>query len=242
MKKIVVVIPTYNEAENIAAVLSAVLAQPLDLEAVVVDDASPDGTAEAVRRFALRDPRARLLLRTGRRGRGLAGREGFLWALERGADGVVEMDGDGSHNPADLPRFVAAAEAGAAVVVGSRFLPGGGAVGRGGGRSALSRLARAYLRFVLGVRLTDPTSGYRLFTRSALQAISPATLRAVDPFTVTEVLYRCHRSRLPLQEIPILFRDREKGESKLRSSILIKYFFRVLLLRLRPGFAPVNEN
>lgn len=178
MKKTVVIIPTYNEVENIVPVLSNLLSHPLSAEAVVVDDNSPDGTAAVVRRLSSRDPRVHLLLRTGRRGRGLAGREGFLWALARGADYIVEMDGDGSHNPADLPRFIAAADAGAAVVVGSRFLPGGGAVGRGGVRDAISRLARSYLCLVLGLRLTDPTSGYRLFTRSALEAISPEIGRA----------------------------------------------------------------
>jgi dolichol-phosphate mannosyltransferase len=237
MKKTIVIIPTYNEVENIASVAAAVLASPGDIEAVVVDDNSPDGTAEAVRRLSLQDPRVHLLLRTGRRGRGLAGREGFLWALDHGADCIVEMDGDGSHNPADIPRFIAAAASGAAVVVGSRFLPGGGVMGRGGWRDSISLLARSYLRLVLGIRISDPTSGYRLFTRTALEAIDPATLTAVDPFTVAEVLYRCHRSRLPIVEIPIVFRDREKGESKLRASILLKYFFRVLLLRLRPGIA-----
>jgi dolichol-phosphate mannosyltransferase len=237
MKKTVVIIPTYNEAENIVPVLSTILSHSHDLEAVVVDDNSPDGTAEAVRRLSLRDPRVHLLLRIGRRGRGLAGREGFLWALDHGAGYIVEMDGDGSHNPADIPRFIAAGEAGAAVVIGSRFLPGGGAVGRGGLRDSISCLARSYLRLVLGIRITDPTSGYRLFSREALQAIAPATRKAVDPFTVTEVLYRCHRRELPIVEIPIVFRDREKGKSKLKAAILLAYFFRVLVLRLHPGFS-----
>ena len=241
MKKTVVIIPTYNEVENIVPVLSTILSHPFNLEAVVVDDNSPDGTAAAVRRLSLRDPRVHLLLRTGRRGRGLAGREGFLWALDRGADYIVEMDGDGSHNPADIPRFLAASEEGAAVVIGSRFLPGGGALGRGGVREAISRVARGYLRLVLGIRITDPTSGYRLFSRAALEAIAPETLKAVDPFTVTEVLYRCHRRKLPIVEIPIVFRDREKGKSKLQASILLAYFFRVLVLRLRPGF-PAAET
>jgi dolichol-phosphate mannosyltransferase len=229
--KIVVMIPTYNEARNIAPLLNRLFSLSVDdLEVVVVDDNSPDGTAEIVRRAADRDSRVNLLVRTGPRGRGRAGREGFIWALERGADYVLEMDGDGSHDPDYLPRFLKGVDD-ADVVIGSRFLPGGRAEGRGWLRDTVSALARKYLNAVLGLKVSDPTSGFRLFSRPALQAIKPRTLRANDPFTVTEVLYRCHRRGLRIKEIPIVFRDRKHGESKLSLSILLKYFYRVLKLR-----------
>ncbi len=224
-------IPTYNEAANIEAVISGVLAAVgEDLEVLVVDDSSPDGTGKVVEEIGRRDPRVSLLSRPGPRGRGRAGRAGLLLALERGADAVVEMDGDGSHDPEAIPRLIEAL-AGADVVIGSRFLPGGEAIDRGWLRDAISLAARRYLKLVLGIKVSDPTSGYRLFSRNALEKIDPSTLTARDPFTVTEILYRCHREGLKIREVPIVFRDRRKGESKLKTSILFKYFFRVLKLR-----------
>lgn len=225
-------IPTYNEAENIGAVVSGVLSVAgAGDEVLVVDDSSPDGTGEVVEEIGRGDPRVRLLSRPGPRGRGWAGRDGFLRALQRGADRIVEMDGDGSHDPEAIPRLIEALP-GADVVIGSRFLPGGKALGRGWLRGAISLVARRYIRLVLGIAVTDPTSGYRLFSRKALEKIDPATLTARDPFAVTEILYRCHRAGLRIKEVPIVFKDREKGESKLETSMLLKYFFRVLKLRL----------
>lgn len=232
--KTIVMIPTYNEAENIEPVLWRILAQPFDLEVVVVDDNSSDGTAEAVRRVGAKDPRVHLLLRTAPRGRGLAGKDGFLWALRRGADYILEMDGDGSHDPAEIGRFMAAIRGGD-MVIGSRFVSGGKAVGRGWLRDTLSSLARAYLRLVINVPVADPTSGYRLFRRKALEAIKPPSLTAPDPFIVTEVLYRSHQLGLRIKEIPIVFQDRVGGESKLSSAILIKYLFRAIKLRFSGG-------
>jgi len=229
--KIVVMVPTYNEVENIDSVVTRLLA--LDepgLEVLVVDDSSPDGTGEAVRRRAAEESRLHLLSRPGPRGRGRAGREGFIWALDHAADYIVEMDGDGSHDPEDLPRLVAGLKD-ADVCIGSRYLPGGQAEGRGRGRELISALARGYLRAVLGIKVSDPTSGYRAFTRSALQTMDPKGLKAPDPFIVTEVLYRCRRRGLKIREIPIIFRDREKGSSKLKSTILFKYIFRAIQLK-----------
>jgi len=230
--KLIVMIPTYNEADNIVPLLENILVQPFDLEVVVVDDDSRDGTAAAVRSVAARDGRVHLLLRPGPRGRGLAGREGFVWALRNGADYVVEMDGDGSHDPAELGRFLEAVRS-ADLVVGSRFVPGGKAEGRGWFRNTVSNLARTYLRLVIGVPVADPTSGYRLFRREALRKIRPETLTAPDPFIVAEVLYRGHKAGLRIKEIPIIFKDRRLGESKLSLTILFTYLLRALKLRFR---------
>ncbi len=232
MKKTVVFIPTYNEAENIGPLIKAILKQPVeDLEILVVDDDSPDGTGELVEKAADSDPRVHLLIRARDRGRGRAGREGFLRALELNAGRIVEMDGDFSHDPAAIPDFIRASEE-AGVVVGSRFIPGGKARGRGFGRDLLSTLARNYIRKVLKLPVSDPTSGYRLFTAAALETIDPKTLRSPDPFIVTEVLFRAHRRGLKIKEIPIIFRDRRWGKSKLKITTLVKYISRVRQLKI----------
>ncbi len=227
-------IPTYNEAGSIGLVIDELLALSLgEMEVIVVDDDSPDGTGEIVARRAAGDRRVRLLTRTGRRGRGRAGREGFLRALDEGADLVAEMDGDGSHDPADLPRLLAPVRRGEAdVVIGSRFVAGGGVEGRERVRDLVSALARGYLRLVLGTAVHDPTSGYRVFNRRALQAIDPESMTAADPFIVAQVLYRCRQKGLRIQEIPITFKPRRSGSSKLRPRTLFAYLFRAWRLRI----------
>lgn len=227
----VVLIPTYNEVLNIREVLEGILARDIEgLEILVVDDDSPDGTAAVVEEMAASDARVRLLLRRHERGRGRAGREGFLAALEAGADLVIEMDGDGSHRPEDIEKFIASA-AEADVVLGSRFVPGGEVLDRGFHRDLLSNLAKWYVSLVLGLDYSDPTTGFRAFTRSALERIDPKSLLARDPFIVTEVLYRAHRGGLRVREIPIVFCNRRHGVSKLKLSVLLKYFYRVVRLR-----------
>ncbi len=226
-------IPTYNEAGNIESLISRLLDLGLDsCEILVVDDKSPDGTGEIVAGLAERDPRIHLLSRPGQRGRGYAGREGFIRALEMGADCIVEMDGDGSHDPALLPRLLEPIlRSQAEVVIGSRYVAGGGVEGREWFRDVISGWARAYIRIILGISVSDPTSGYRVFERGALEKIKPETLAARDPFIVTEVLYRGHQAGLKIKEVPIIFRQREKGVSKLNSTVLAAYLFRVWRLK-----------
>lgn len=235
--KTTVMIPTYDEAESIGSLIDELLLLSLeDIEILVVDDNSPDGTGEIVSGRGAKDGRVRLLSRKEGRGRGRAGRDGFLRALADGADLVVEMDGDGSHDPADLPRLLEPIRRGEAdVVIGSRFVPGGGVEGRQWSRDLVSSLARCYLRLILEVAVHDPTSGYRVFKRQAMEQIDPASLHASDPFIVAEVLYRCRQKRLRIVEVPIFFRPRRGGTSKLRPRTLFGYLYRAWLLRLRGG-------
>lgn len=223
-------IPTYNEAGNIREVASEIRALPLDIEVLVVDDNSPDGTPALVQEMGKQDPKVHLLLRTERRGRGWAGIDGFRTALEMGADCVVEMDGDHSHDPRFIPAFAAAMKD-ADIVIGSRYVPGGKDEKRSLLRRSISAFARNYLSFVLGVRICDPTSGFRMFSRAALEKIVPH-LKARDPFIVTEVLYYARRLGLRVVEVPIEFQPRGTGESKLQATTLLKYLVRVWKLKL----------
>ena len=228
---IIAVIPTYNEAGNIKQVISEILALPLSIEALVVDDFSPDGTYKIVEEMAKSDKRVHLLLRKENRGRGWAGIDGFKKAVEMGAKYIVEMDGDGSHAPKFIPTLFANV-AGAGIVVGSRYVAGGKDDSRTFLRRAISGFARRYLSFVLGVNLQDPTSGFRLFEKSALEKILPK-LSARDPFIVTEVIYRAKKAGIKMVEAPIEFMPRIAGESKLKPATLLKYLVRVWLLKFK---------
>ena len=230
---IIAMIPTYNEAGNIKGMIEDILSLPLDIEVLVVDDNSPDGTARIVGDMAKIDHRVHLLLRTERRGRGWAGIDGFKKALELGASYVVEMDGDRSHDPRYIPALRAAADT-ADAAVGSRYVAGGKDEERSFVRRMISGFARRYLAAVLGVRLADPTSGFRIFSRKALECILPF-LSARDPFIVSEVIFHLKRQGLTIKEVPIEFMSRGSGESKLRPATLFKYLLRVWKLRLQIG-------
>jgi dolichol-phosphate mannosyltransferase len=228
--QIVAMIPTYNEAGNIEPLVRNILALPLDIHVLVVDDSSPDGTAGIVERMAQTDPRVHLLLRRENRGRGWAGIDGFKKAMEMGARCILEMDADFSHSPRYIPAF-AAALAGADAVIGSRYVSGGKDEDRSLLRRMISTFARKYLALVLGVKVADPTSGFRMFTREAVEKIVPH-LKARDPFIVTEVMFYLKKNRMKIVEVPIEFFSREAGESKLRPTTLIAYLFRVWKLKL----------
>jgi dolichol-phosphate mannosyltransferase len=231
MARTVAVIPTYNEAAVIIPLVREVIEQARDIEALVVDDGSPDGTAGLVREEGMACPRVHLLLRTSRRGRGSAGADGFRRAIEMGAERIIEMDGDGSHDPAFIPALLRACGP-AALVIGSRYAPGGGDEERARARRATSALARKYLRLVLGVRVEDPTSGFRCYTREALLAITAEPLRSNGPFILAETLHRCARRGLRIVEVPIIFHERIRGRSKLGAGTLAGYLFSALRIRL----------
>ena len=233
-------VPTYNEKANLPDLVSLLQQAVPEAEILIVDDTSPDGTSEETARMAKTDPKLHLLQRDRAvKGRGWAGRDGFVKALEMGAEAVVEMDGDLSHQPRFIPALLKPIEQKEAdVVLGSRYMPGGKDVDRPFHRQATSSLAKHYLKLVLGLKAQDPTSGFRAYSREALNRIKAETLTARDPFTVSEILFRCYRAGLRVTEVPIEFVDRTKGESKLGLSTLLKYLGRALLLRLNPRFKP----
>lgn len=181
-----------------------------------------------------KDKKLHLLLRDRSiKGRGWAGRDGFVKALSMGADAVVEMDADLSHQPKFIPAMLKPlASKEADVVIGSRYMEGGKDMDRPFHRQWTSNFARYYLKFMLGLRPKDPTSGYRAYSKEALNKIKVETLTARDPFTVSEILYRCSKAKLKIKEVPIEFIDRTRGESKLQLTTLLKYLGRALLLRL----------
>jgi dolichol-phosphate mannosyltransferase len=224
------VIPTYNEAANIKQVIDEVLNCGLaDIEVLVVDDTSPDGTYKTVEDIARSNPKVHLLKRATRRGRGYAGIDGFKKALDMGAENIVEMDGDGSHSPKYIPALRKALET-ADVAVGSRYVSGGTDEQRDFVRRAISFFARHYLMFVIGIKVLDPTSGFRIFKRNVISKITPH-LKASDPFIVTEVLYYLKKYSFKITEVPIDFLPRISGKSKLAPFTLVKYLFKVLVLK-----------
>ncbi|MDP8248698.1 MAG: polyprenol monophosphomannose synthase [Candidatus Tritonobacter lacicola] len=232
MDNTIVFIPTYNERDNIGPLIDEIKAIGGDPGILVVDDDSPDGTWRVVEEKAARYAGVHLLRRRGERGRGGAGIAGFKRAIELGASRIVEMDGDGQHDPAAIPLMLKAIESND-VVLGSRFMPGGTDSERSLTRRVVSAFARRYINSVLGLKLSDPTTGYRCFRKTALEAIGLKNLRSKDQFIVTEMLYSCSRAGLKIGEVPIAFRRRKSGSSKLGAAALTKYLIRVILLRSR---------
>ena len=226
--EIIALIPTYNEAGNIEGLIKKILQLPLDIGVLVVDDNSPDKTGEAVKRLMKTSPKVSLLLRKENKGRGWAGIDGFKEALKMGAEYLVEMDGDGSHDPRFINDFYKSIK-NCDIVIGSRYAEGGRDEERTILRRAISGFARRYLSFVLGVKVKDVTSGFRMFKRHALEKILPH-LKARDPFIVSEVLYYSKTHNLKITESPIEFLSRGTGVSKLGPATLIKYLFKALLL------------
>lgn len=235
--KTVIMVPTYNERSNIGELVKLLHKAVPQAQVLVVDDSSPDGTFEEVKKLMKKDKKLHLLLRDRSiKGRGWAGRDGFAKALKMGAQAVVEMDADLSHQPKYIPSLLSPIAQGEAdVVLGSRYMAGGKDVDRPPHRQLTSNFARYYLKFVLGLKAKDPTSGFRAFSKEALEKIKAGTLTARDPFTVSEILYRCYRAGLRVKETPIEFIDRTRGESKLQLATLLKYLGRALLLRLGPN-------
>jgi dolichol-phosphate mannosyltransferase len=228
--KIVVTIPTWNEIENIASLVTEVLAQDPRIEVLVTDDNSPDGTWKVVGEMAARDPRVHLQHRTTDKGRGRAGRAGFTWALDHGADVAFEMDADWSHQPQYLPSMIAALET-HDVVLGSRRVPGGADIGRTAARRALTAASNLYVRLLLGLPVRDCNSGYRGFRRAALEAIDVRHAFSPGPALVHELLFKARLKGLRLTEVPIQFKERERGTSTLSFRTLLRSYVTILRLR-----------
>jgi dolichol-phosphate mannosyltransferase len=231
--KPVVMIPTFNEADNIETLIEAILALSRTIEILVVDDDSPDGTAAIVEALARREPRVHLLLRTHDRGRGKAGVAGFLKALQLGADCVIEMDADFSHHPRYIPAFLEAVTRWD-VVIGSRALRGGEERGRTLLRRVITKAANFYIRTLLQIKVRDCTSGFRCFRRKVLETIPLEKMVSLGPSIVEEVLYACHRWGFTITEIPIVFEDRRRGKSTLNLTKLFNTFVMILRFRFPP--------
>lgn len=233
-RKVVCTIPTYNEAQNIVALSEELLALDPRIEVLVVDDDSPDGTWKLVEERRASEPRLHLLHRTRDRGRGTAGRDGFLEALRMGADVVVEMDGDFSHQPRFVPALLERLDrpgAQVGLVLGSRAVAGGRDADRGVLRQIVTRAANLYIRLLLGVPVRDCNSGFRCWRRSTLEAIDVGATFSPGPAIVQELLFKTARHRVPIAEVPIEFVDRVRGESTLTLRILVQGYTTVLRLR-----------
>jgi dolichol-phosphate mannosyltransferase len=228
--KIVVMIPTYNEVYNIKKIIHDVLNCGVDLNVLVVDDMSPDGTYKIVEDIVKKNSKVHLLLRKEKKGRGYAGKDGFIKAIDMNADFIVEMDGDGSHDAKYIPEFLKVIKD-YDVVIGSRYIDNGKDEERTLLRRIVSNFSRLYLSTILGVTIKDPTSGYRMYKKDALKKFV-FKLKASDPFIVTEIIYQIKKNKLKVKESPIIFLKRFAGESKLRSTTLIKYLFKVLKLKI----------
>ena len=218
----IVVLPTYNERENVAALLAAVRSTLPAADVLVVDDNSPDGTASIVEETAAELGQIKLLRRPGKHGLGSAYREGFAIALDEGYEAIVSMDVDFSHDPSSLPELLALLDAGADAVIGSRYVPGGATVDWPLHRRVLSRWGNRYTSLVLRLQVRDCTSGFRAYRASALAAIEPSSTTAEGYAFLTELVRRLVRSGYRVMESPIIFRDRRYGESKMSSRIIVE--------------------
>lgn len=218
----IVVLPTYNERENIAPFLRALRAVSADIEVLVVDDSSPDGTADLARALGAELGGVSVLERRSKDGLGSAYRAGFAQVLADGYDVVISMDADLSHDPAVLPEMVRLLEAGADAVIGSRYVTGGGTTDWPVRRQLLSRWGNAYTRRVLCLPTRDCTSGYRAYRASALAAIDPGTTAAEGYAFLTELVRRLSRDGYRVVETPIIFRDRTVGKSKMSGRIIVE--------------------
>jgi dolichol-phosphate mannosyltransferase len=227
------VIPTYDEVSNIEAIVAAALEHlPPERRLLIVDDSSPDGTGEIADRIAAAERDVEVLHRPAKEGLGPAYIEGFRRALAGGAGLVAQMDADFSHDPADLPRLLAAA-ARSDVVLGSRYVAGGGVADWGPLRRAISRGGSAYARALLGVEVADLTGGFKVFHRRVLEAIDLESIPVHGYAFQVETTYRAIKAGFRVAEVPIVFSDRRVGESKMSSRIVLEAALRVPAMRLR---------
>ncbi len=231
--KSLVVIPTYNEKDNISLIIPEVLRQDPCLEVLVVDDGSPDGTGDIVEAMSAKNARVHLFRRAGKMGLGSAYVTGFKWALERDYERVFEMDADFSHKPSDLPRLLLAAED-ADLVLGSRYNEKKiGVVNWDWKRLLLSYFANLYTRLVTGLPVKDATGGFKCFRRTALESLDLSGMKSDGYCFQIETTFKIWKKGLRVKEIPIVFTDRVRGVSKMSGGIISEAFFLVLKLRFR---------
>lgn len=232
MSQNLVIIPTYNEKENIEKMIRKVFSLPRDFHLLIVDDGSPDGTADIVKRLQQEFPgKLHMEERKGKLGLGTAYIHGFKWALAKGYEYIFEMDCDFSHNPDDLVRLLEACENGADVAVGSRYCKGGGVHNWPMGRILMSYFASVYVRFVLWIDVKDTTAGFKCYKRRVLESISLDKIRFMGYAFQIEMKYNAIKKGFKIVEVPILFTDRVEGYSKMSTKIFKEAFWGVLQMR-----------
>jgi len=231
-----VMIPTYNEKENISNLINKILKLKIkNLHIVVADDNSPDGTWRIVQDISKRKKNVHLLLRKKDRGRGSGGKDGFIYCLKHGADIIVEMDADFSHDPKYIPALIEELK-NADLVLGSRRVKGSREIGRGPIRRMITYFANLYIKLLLGLNVKDCNSGYRCFKRKVLEKIDLNRIESKGPAIVQEVLFKAHLKGFKIKEIPITFVNRTKGKSKLGIKQLAAGYFMVTKLKLQHLF------
>ena len=235
MEKKLVIIPTYNEKENIREIIAAVFSLPGNFHVLIIDDGSPDGTAAIVKELQASAPeRLHLIERSGKLGLGTAYLKGFEWALEKGYDYVFEMDADFSHNPQDLLRlYDACAKQGADMAVGSRYCNGVSVIDWPMSRIVMSYFASAYVRSVLQFHVYDTTAGFVCYTRKVLETMNLDAVKMKGYGFQIEMKYTAQKLGFQIKEVPIVFTNRQKGTSKMSSGIFGEAFWGVLSLRFR---------
>ena len=232
LERTVMVVPTYNEADNLAWIVRRLRVAVPACDVLVVDDGSPDGTGAVADELAAADPQVQVVHRRTKEGLGAAYLHGFAVALARGYDVIGEMDADGSHQPEELPRLLAALED-ADLVLGSRWVPGGTVVNWPAYRMALSRGGNAYTRLLLGLPVRDATGGFRLFRRTALEQLDLATVMSVGYCFQADLAWRAVQAGLRVREVPIEFVERVRGESKMSPDVAVESLKRITLWGLR---------
>jgi dolichol-phosphate mannosyltransferase len=231
-EKVLVIVPTYNERDNLEAIVSAVHQHLPEANLLIVDDGSPDGTGDLAEELKKKDTKLDVMHRSGKLGLGTAYVAGFKYALPRGYDYIFEMDCDFSHDPKYLPALLAEAKNGADVVLGSRYVSGGGTVNWGPLRKFISRGGSFYARTVLGVRVRDLTGGFKCFRRQALEQLGLDDVSAQGYGFQIEMTYRAVKRGLKVVEVPIIFVDRRVGQSKMSKKIFVEALTLVWKLRL----------
>ena len=233
----VVIIPTYNEIENIKNIITAVISLPQQFDILIVDDASPDGTADAVREMQeIHNGRISLISREGKLGLGTAYITGFKWALKEGYEYIFEMDADFSHNPNDLLKLYEACSKDADVAIGSRYVSGVNVVNWPMGRVIMSYYASKYVRFVTGMKIADSTAGFMCYRRHVLEAIDLDKIQFKGYAFQIEMKFRAYKLKYKIKEVPIIFINRTLGTSKMSGGIFSEAFFGVIKLKLNSIF------
>ena len=232
MDKKVIIIPTYNEKENIENIIRAIRALDDDYHILIIDDGSPDGTAAIVKGLQQEFPtQLHLVERSGKLGLGTAYLTGFRWSLEHGYDYIFEMDADFSHKPSDVPRLYAACKAGADLAIGSRYCNGISVINWPIGRVIMSYYASAYVRTVLRMKVFDTTAGFKCYSRKVLETIDLDNIKMHGYGFQIEMKYNAYKLGFKIVEVPIIFEDRKEGTSKMSSGIFGEAFWGVMRLR-----------